>query len=104
MTRAILRRGVRKRKAAREARESKARRVWAARLPPPDVGGAPDPCRHAWGDPETVNFSPGSQEGIRVCEKCQGFVRRCRNCRGYHPPEAGPGGAYSMPRGCPRHG
>ncbi len=97
MTRARLRRGVRKRKAAREARERKARRVWAASLPPPDLDAAPEPCIHDWGEPVTVSFSPGSQDGIRVCEKCNGFVRRCRKCRGYHLVGAGTGGVYSMP-------
>ena len=97
MTRARLRRGVRKRKAAREARERMARRVWAASLPPPDRNGGPEPCRHTWGEPETVSSSEGSRDGIRVCETCQGLVRRCRKCRGYHLVHEGPGGEYAMP-------
>ena len=99
MTRARLRRGVCKRKAAREARERKARRVWAASLPPPplELSEGPEPCRHTWGESEAVSFSEGSRDGIRVCDTCQGFVPRCRKCRGYHLAYVGLGGEYSMP-------
>ena len=97
MTRARLRRGVRKRKAAREAKERKARRVWAARLPLTDLDAGPEPCRHTWGEPETVSFSEGSRDEIRVCATCQGFVHRYRKCRGYHLANVGLGGEYSMP-------
>ena len=99
MTRARLRRGVRKRRAAREARERKARRVWAASLPPPplELSEGPEPCRHTWGEPETVSFSCGSRDEIRVCETCQGFMHRCKRCRGYHLVYGGQGGEYSLP-------
>ena len=101
MTRARLRRGVRKRKETREARERKAKRVWAASLPPPppELGEGPEPCKHTWGDPVRVNFSGGGlDEGIiRICETCQGFVRRCKRCREFHLAYQGQGGEYSMP-------
>ena len=100
MTRARLRRGVRKRRAAREASERKAGRVWAASLPPPplELSEGPEPCTHTWGEPETVNLScGGSRDVIRVCETCQGFVRRCKRCRGFHLVYEGQGGEYSMP-------
>ena len=72
-----------KRREAREARERKARRVWAASLPPPplDASEGPERCRHMWGDPVAVSFSCDSRDVIRVCEPCQGFVRRCKRCR-----------------------
>ena len=99
MTRARLRRGVRKRKEAREARERKARRVWAASLPPPplELIEGPAPCRHTWGEPETVSFSGGEQDVLRICETCNGFVRRCKRCRRFHLVYAGTGGEYAMP-------
>ena len=99
MTRARLRRGLRKRRATREARERKARRVWAACLAPPplELSEGPAPCRHSWGEPEAVSFSCGSRDEIRVCAKCQGFVHRCKRCRGYHMVYEGRGGEYSMP-------
>ena len=99
VTRARLRRGIRKRREAREARERKARRVWAASLPPPllETSEGPEPCRHSWGEPEAVSFSCGSRDEIRVCAKCQGFVHRCKRCRGYHMVYEGRGGEYSMP-------
>ena len=80
MTRARQRRGVHKRREAHEARERKARRVWAASLPPPpfELSEGSEPCRHTWQDPATVSFSSGSRDVIRVCETCQGFVRRCK--------------------------
>ena len=75
MTRARLRRGVRKRRAAREAGERKAGRVWAASLPPPplELSERPEPCTHTWGEPETVSFRCGSRDVTRVCETCQGL-------------------------------
>ena len=91
MTRARLRRGVRKRREAREARDRKARRVWAASLPPPPLEG-PEPCTHTWGDPVTVSFSCDSRDVIRVCAACQGFVRRCKRCRRFHLVYQGQGG------------
>ena len=96
MTRARLRRGVRKRREAREARDRKARGVWAASLPPPPLEG-PDPCTHTWGEPVTVSFSCDSRDVIRVCAACQGFVRRCKRCRRFHLVYQGQGGEYSMP-------
>jgi len=102
MTRARLRRGARKREEAREARERKARRVWAASLPPPPVElpeGRPEPCRHTWREPERVSFSGcgNDVDVIKVCEACQGFVRRCKRCRGHHLVYEGQGGVYAMP-------
>lgn len=101
MTRARLRRGVRKRREAREAREGKARPVWAASLPPPplELIEGPEPCEHKWGEPVRVSFSGGGLDVdvIKVCETCQGFVRRCRRCRGFHLAYRGQGGEYSMP-------
>ena len=87
MTRARLRRGVRKRREAREARERKAKRVWAASLPPPPLESneGPEPCKHTWGEPEAVSLSCGSHNAIRVCKTCQGFVHRCKRCRGFAP-------------------
>ena len=77
MTRARLRRGVRKRREAREARERKARRVWAASLPPPPIEliEGPKPCPHSWGDPVRANFSGEGLDVdvIRVCETCHGY-------------------------------
>ena len=114
MTRARLRRGVRKRREAREARERKARRVWAASLPPPplELSEGPEPCTHTWGEPVAVSFSCDSRDVIRVCDTCQGFVRRCKRCRRFHLVYQGQGGEYSMPpwvseswlkeRGCAR--
>ena len=96
MTRARLRRGVRKRREAREARDRKARRVWVASLPPPPLEG-PEPCTHTWGEPVTVSFSCDSRDVIRVCAACQGFVRRCKGCRRFHLVYQGQGGEYSMP-------
>ena len=69
----------------------------AASLPPPDLSGGPEPCRHTWGEPETVSFSEGSRDGIRVWETCQGFVRKCKKCGGYHLVYEGPGAEYEMP-------
>lgn len=101
MTRARLRRGVRKRREAREARERKARRVWAASLPPPtlELIEGPEPCTHTWGESVQVSFSGGGLDidAIRVCETCHGFVRRCKRCRGFHLAYQGQGGEYSMP-------
>ena len=76
MTRPKRLRGARKRRAAREARELRARRVWAASLspPPPYVNAGHGPCRHTWKDSETVSLSSGSRDEIRVCTMCQGFV------------------------------
>ena len=114
MTRARLRRGVRKRREAREARERKARRVWAASLPPPplELSEGPEPCTHTWGEPVAIGFSCDSRDVIRVCDTCQGFVRRCTRCRRFHLVYQGQGGEYSMPlwvseswlkeRGCAR--
>ena len=88
-----------KRREAREARERKARRVWAASLPPPplDASEGPERCRHTWGNPVAVSFSCDSRDVIRVCEPCQGFVRRCKRCRRFHLVYQGQGGEYSMP-------
>lgn len=99
MTRARLRRGVRKRREAREAKERKARRVWAASLPapPPELIEGPEPCRHTWGEPVNASVSGGGSEVIRICETCQGFVNRCKRCRGFHLTYVGQGGEYSMP-------
>ena len=51
MTRARLRRGVRKRKESREVKERKDRRVPAfSVLPaPPELREEPEPCTHTWG-------------------------------------------------------
>ena len=62
MTRAKLRRGIRKRRAAREARERRTRRVWAASLPPPDLSEEPAPLQAHVGESETVSFSCGSRD------------------------------------------
>ena len=101
MTRAGLRRGVRKQREAREAGERKARRVWAASLSPPplELVEGPEPCRHTWGEAVRASFSGDGLDVdlIRACETCRGFVRRCKRCRGFHLPHAGQGGEYSMP-------
>ncbi len=99
MTRAKLRRGVRKRREAREAKERKARRVWAHSLPPPhlELSEGPEPCTHTWGEPVHVSFSRGDHAVLKVCETCQGFVRRCKRCRRFHLVDKGQGGEYSMP-------
>ena len=99
MTRAKLRRGVRKRREAREAAERRARRVWAASLPapPPELSEGPEPCRHTWGEPVEVSFSGVGHDVLRICETCQGFVRRCKRCRKFHLVYQGQGGEYSMP-------
>ena len=73
------------------------RLVWAASLPSPDLSAGPEPCRHTWGEPETVSLSSGSRDEIRVCATCQGFVHRCKRCGGYHLVDEGRGGEYSMP-------
>ena len=99
MTRARLRRGVRKRKEAREAKERKVRRVWAHSLPRPltEAGEGPEPCIHTWGEPVAVSFSKADHAVIRVCETCRGFVRRCKRCRRFHLVNQGLGGEHSMP-------
>ncbi|MCY3558422.1 MAG: hypothetical protein OXH13_07230 [Chloroflexi bacterium] len=115
MTRARHRRGVRKRRAAREAKERRARRVPAASvLPrPPERRERPDSCRHIWEEPAEAGHAGGlDQDLIRCCESCGGFARRCPRCRRFHLPSAGAGGEDSMPwwvsegwlreHGCPR--
>lgn len=99
MTRPRLRRGVRKRREAREVRERKARRVWAHSLPhpPPGLIEESEPCTHTWGEPVHVSFSRGDHAVLRVCEICQGFVRRCKRCRRFHMVYKGQGGEYAMP-------
>lgn len=99
MTRARLRRGVRKRREAREVKERKNRRVPAFDVlpPPPELREGPEPCTHTWGDPEHVSFSRADHAVIRVCETCQGFVRRCKRCRRFHMVYQGQGGEYAMP-------
>lgn len=99
MTRAKLCRGIRKQKEAQEAKQRKARRVWAGSLlpPPGELSEGPAPCQHRWGEPETVSFSGGDQDVIRICETCNGFVRRCKRCRRFHLVYAGTGGEYAMP-------
>ena len=99
MTRARLRRGVRKRREAREGKERKARRVPAfSLLPPPlELCEGPEPCTHAWGEPIHVSFSRGDHAVLRVCETCQGFVRRCKRCRRFHMVYKGLGGEHAMP-------
>ena len=61
MTRARLRRGVRKRKESREVRERKDRRVPAfSHLPPPtELREGPEPCIRPWGDLVHVSFFRG---------------------------------------------
>ena len=64
MTRAMLRRGVRKRRAAREARERKARRPYPRCLAPPplELSEGPAPWRHSWFDLPTygeIDGEPG---------------------------------------------
>ena len=77
MIRARLRAGVRKRRAAREARERKVNRVRATSLPPPplEASEGPESCRHTWGEPVSVSFSAGGRNVyvIGVCETCQGL-------------------------------
>ena len=53
MTRAKLRRGVRKRREAREAEERKERGLPAFSVlpPPPELREGPEPCTHKWGEP-----------------------------------------------------
>ena len=99
MTRARLRRGVRKRKEAREVKERKARRVPALSLlpPPPELSEKPEPCKHSWGEPVHVSFSRSDHAVLRVCETCRGFVRRCKRCRRFHLVCQGLGGEYAMP-------
>ena len=99
MTRAKLRRGVRKRREAQEAKERKARRVPALSLLPPLPGLSkrPEPCTHTWGEPIHVNFSRSDHAVLRVCETCQVFVRRCKRCRRFHLVCQGQGGEYVMP-------
>ena len=78
MTHARLRREVRKRREAREVGERKARRIWAASLPPPSLElreGPGEHCNHMWGEPKIVVLSCESQDVIRVCGKCHGFLR-----------------------------
>ena len=106
MTRARLRRGIRKRREAREARERKARRVWAASLPPPllETSEGPEPCRHSWGEPEAVSFSCGSRDEIRVCAKCQGFVHRLRDAVGTTWSMRDGAASTQCPRGSPSRG
>ena len=99
MTRAKLRRGVRKRREAREAKERKERRVPAFNVlpPPPELREGPEPCTHTWGEPENFSFSAGDHAVLRVCETCRGFVRRCKRCRRFHVVYKGQGGEYAMP-------
>ena len=98
MTRARLRRGVRKRREAREAKERKARRVPAFSLLPRLQSGAMDRnLAHTWGEPVQVSLSRGDHAVLRVCETCQGFVRRCKWYRRFHLVCQGQGGEYSMP-------
>ena len=99
MTRARLRRGIRKRREAREVKERKGRRVPAFDVlpPPPELREGPEPCTHTWGDPEHVSFSRADHAVVRVCETCQGFVRRCKRCRRFHMVYKGQGGEYAMP-------
>ena len=99
MTRAKLRRGVRKRREAREVKERKERRVPAFSVlpPPPELRDGPEPCTHTWGQPVNVSFSAGDHAVLRICETCRGFVRRCKRCRRFHMVYSGQGGEYAMP-------
>ena len=103
MTRAKLRRGVRKRKESSEVKERKDRRVPAFSLLtlPPELREGPEPCTHTWGEPVHVSFSRGDHAVLKVCETCHGFVRRCKRCRRFHMVDKGQGGEYVMPGGFP---
>ena len=97
------RRAARRRRRERQRAERECRLIWAASLPPPpsDLSAGPEPCRHAWGEFETVSVSCGSRDEMKVCTKCQGIAHRCEGCRGYHLVYEGQGGEYSMPSWVP---
>ena len=98
------RRAARRRRRERQRAERECRLVWAASLPPPpsDLSAGREPCRHAWGESETVSVSCGSRDEMKVCTKCQGIAHRCEGCRAYHLVYEGQGGEYSMPPMGPR--
>ena len=58
MTRARIRREVRKRREDREAKDRKPRRVWAASLllSPLELSEGPEPCKHVLGEPVSGGF------------------------------------------------
>ena len=103
MTLAKLRRGVRKRKEAREDKERKDWRVPAFSLlpPPPELSEGPEPCTHTWEEPVHVSFFRGDHAVLRICETCRGFVRRCKRCRRFHMVYKGQGGELKE-HGCVR--